>query len=281
MLVSGTFVDDHFDRISRGWQIWVHGDRPFIDFRDPGYYLMLYTSAALQAVSGGNLLGEAVLDSAAIALAVTLTFLLVVEASQSMAVGLLAVAMALGVAPRYYDYDKVLFYALGLVACWRYVDRRSVGWVVAAGLLTTVAGLFRYDNGLFLAAAFLVTLIACHGRDRRVLVGRSATYGLTVMLAIMPFLIGWHRTIGIPEVWRQISTYAAQEGRRSQLFQVPTIPGEADAFVVWVYVGSIVLIPLVLGSLIRRPGTCAAGPQDAGGTRRDWIRRRVRAARTD
>ena len=200
--MSGAILDDHFNRISRGWQIWVYGESPFIDFRDPDYYLTLYTSAAMQALSDGSLLGEAVLACTAIALALTVTFLLVVEASQSLAVGLLAVALALAVAPRYYDYDKVLFYGLGLMSCWRYIDRRSVGLVVAVGLLTTVAGLFRYDNGLLLAAAFLVTLIACHGRDRRVLARRFATYGLTVMLVVMPFLIGWHRTIGVPEVWR-------------------------------------------------------------------------------
>ena len=251
MLMSGAFLDDSFDRISRGWQIWVYGERPFGDFRDPSYYLMLYASAAMQALSDGSLVGEAVLDSTAIAVAVALTFLLVVEASQSLAVGLLAVALALGVAPRYYDYDKVLFYGLGLMSCWRYIDRRSVGLVVAAGLLTTVAGLFRYDNGLFLAAAFLATLIACHGRDYRVLTGRSATYALTVGLAIMPFVIGWHLTVGVPEVWRQISTYAAQEGGRSGLFQVLAILGKANRFPASIYVGSILLVPLVLVSLVR------------------------------
>ena len=251
MLMSGAILDDHFNRISRGWQIWVYGESPFIDFRDPGYYLTLYASAAMQALSGGGLLGEAVLDCTAIALALVLTFLLVVEASQSLAVGLLAVALALGVAPRYYDYDKVLFYGLGLMCCWRYIDRRSVGLVVATGLLTAAAGLFRYDNGLILAAAFLVTLVACHGRDLRALARMSAIYGLAVMLAVMPFLIGWQRTIGVLEVWRQISTYAAQEGGQSPLFQLPTIAGGADAFIVWIYVGSIVLIPLVIGSFFR------------------------------
>jgi hypothetical protein len=250
MLMSGAILDDHFNRISRGWQIWVYGESPFIDFRDPGYYLTLYASAAMQALSGGSLLGEAVLDCTAIALAVVLTFLLVAEASQSLAVGLFAVALALGVSPRYYDYDKVLFYGLGLMCCWRYTDRRSVGLVVVTGLLTTAAGLFRYDNGLILAAAFLVTLVACHGRDLRALARMSATYGLVVMLAVMPFLIGWQRTIGVPEVWRQISTYAAQEGGQSPLFQLQTIAGDAP-FVAWIYVGSIVLIPLVIGSFFR------------------------------
>ena len=108
--MSGAILDDHFNRISRGWQIWVYGESLFIDFRDPDYYLTLYTSAAMQALSDGSLLGEAVLACTAIALALTVTFLLVVEASQSLAVGLLAVALALAVAPRYYDYDKVLFY---------------------------------------------------------------------------------------------------------------------------------------------------------------------------
>jgi len=99
--------------------------------------------------------------------------------------------------------------------------------------------------------AFLATLIACHARDWRTLIGRSAIYGLAALLAVMPFLIGWHRTIGLPEVWRQVSAYAAREGRRSQLFQVPTILREADPFLAWIYGLSILLIPIVLWSLTR------------------------------
>ena len=70
LFLTVEMLDDHFDRISRGRQILVYGERPFVDFLDPGYFLTLYTSAAALAISGGSLLGEAVIDSAAIAVAV-------------------------------------------------------------------------------------------------------------------------------------------------------------------------------------------------------------------
>src|SRR5262245_35960427 len=66
LLLRISFLNDHFDRISRGRQILVHGDVPFADFRDPGYFLTLYVSAAAQWLTGGGLLGDAVVASAAI-----------------------------------------------------------------------------------------------------------------------------------------------------------------------------------------------------------------------
>jgi hypothetical protein len=62
-LINISFLNDHFDRLSRARQIVAYGDHPFADFRDPGYFLSLYVSAAAQAVTGGSLLGEALLTS--------------------------------------------------------------------------------------------------------------------------------------------------------------------------------------------------------------------------
>ena len=249
MLGSGAIFDDQFNRIARGWHIWAYGESPFRDFRDPGYNLTLYASAAMQAVSGGSLLGEAMLDCGAIAVAVVLTFLMVVEVSRSATVGLVAVALMLSVAPRYYDYDKVLFYALGVLCCWRYIDRPSASRAVAAGVVAATAGLFRYDNGLVLAAAFLATLVACRRHDRRAFVRESAAYVIAMMLAVLPFLIAWQSTIGLPEVWRQVTAYAAQEGARSPLLEPLTIVKGIEPFLAWIYAGSILLLPVVAGSL--------------------------------
>jgi hypothetical protein len=94
LLLNVELPNDHFDRISRGRQILVYGERPFVDFRDPGYFLTLYASAAVQALSGGRLLGEAVFDSAAVAVAVVLTFLLAARAAESTGIGLVAAIFA-------------------------------------------------------------------------------------------------------------------------------------------------------------------------------------------
>jgi hypothetical protein len=221
LLLNVELVNDHFDRISRGRQILVYGERPFVDFRDPGYFLTLYTSAAAQALSGGRLLGEALIDSAAIAIAVVLTFLLAARAAESTGIGLVAAIFTLIVAPRYYDYDKVLFYTAGLALAWRYADDRRLRTLLVAAMVTVAAGLFRYDNGAFLFAVTLTTVVICHWRTIRELLRRGAAYSAAVALGLMPALITWQQTVGVSEVLRQVRAYGQLEGERTGLFKAP------------------------------------------------------------
>ena len=223
LFLTVEMLDDHFDRISRGRQILVYGERPFVDFLDPGYFLTLYTSAAAQAISGGSLLGEAVIDSAAIAVAVGITFVLAAGAAQSTGVGLVAALFTLIVAPRYYDYDKVLFYTLGLALAWRYADDRRLRTLLAAAIVTVAAGLFRYDNGMFLFAATVTTLVACHWRATGTLLRRGTAYCSSVALALTPAVIAWQQTVGVSEVLRQVRTYAQVEGARTEIFKLPIL----------------------------------------------------------
>jgi hypothetical protein len=221
LLLNVELPNDHFDRISRGRQILVYGERPFVDFRDPGYFLTLYTSAAVQALSGGRLLGEAVFDSAAIAVAVMLTFVLAARAADSTGIGLVAAIFMLIVAPRYYDYDKVLFYTAGLALAWRYADDRRLRTLLVAAMVTVAAGLFRYDNGVFLFAATLTTLVMCHWRAVDELLRRGAAYTAGVALGLVPALITWQQTVGVSEVLRQVRAYAQLEGERTGIFKAP------------------------------------------------------------
>ena len=221
LLLTVELINDHFDRISRGRQILVYGERPFSDFRDPGYFLTLYTSAVAQAMSGGSLLGEAVIDSAAIAFAAAITFLLAARAAESTGIGLVAAIFTLIVAPRYYDYDKVLFYTAGLALAWRYADDRRMRTLLVAAMVTVAAGLFRYDNGVFLFAATLTTLVFCHWRTVHELLRRSAAYTAGVALGLAPALITWQQTVGVSEVLRQVRAYAQLEGERTGVFKAP------------------------------------------------------------
>ena len=221
-LLTVELLNDHFDRISRGRQVLAYGEHPFVDFRDPGYFLTVYASAAMQAVSGGRLLGEAVLDSAAIAVAVALTFLLAAHAAGSTGVGLVAALFAVVVEPRYYDYDKVLFYTLGLAVAWRYADRRAVGTLIVLALVTALAGLFRYDNGLFLFVVALATLIASHWGKPVLFVRRMLLFAVGVLIVLAPVAVSWQQSIGVSEVARQIRAYADVEGPRTEIFNMPT-----------------------------------------------------------
>lgn len=217
------FLNDHFDRISRGRQILAYGDRPFADFRDPGYFLTLYASATAQALTGGSLLGEALLSSAAIATAAAIAFSLARAASASPAAGLAAVAVTWLVPPRYYDYDKVLFYMTGLAVCWRYVDSPGAGRLAMMGGTTALAALFRYDNGLFVLAASLAAIGVNRRAHVRTMVAEAAVYAVVLTAALAPAFIAVQAGAGLAEAFRQIGEYATREGERSELLGVPRL----------------------------------------------------------
>lgn len=262
-LLTVELLNDHFDRISRGRQILIYGERPFADFRDPGYFLTLYTSAAAQAVSGGRLFGEAVIDSAAIAAAVAMTFLLAAGAAQSTGVGIVAAIFTVVVAPRSYDYDKVLFYTLGLALAWRYADRRFTSTLVALAIVTAVAGLFRYDNGIFLFVVTVVTLVVCHWREPRLLARHAALYAASVAVVLAPVALAWQQGIGLSEVARQIRAYAQMEGERTGIFRIPMPHVDAGGSAVsalfgpenrtvLLYYAMLALLPIALLRLVGR-----------------------------
>ena len=155
-------LDDHFGRISPGRQIAQYGDLPFRDFLDPGYFLTEFSSAAVQWLFGDNLLGEGPPGSAFIASGTVLVFVLSYRVSASSITALATAVLALLLFPRAYDYDKVLFYPLGILLCWRYVDAPALPriWALAAG---AVAGLlYRYDTGIFLVGAAVVAMVILH-----------------------------------------------------------------------------------------------------------------------
>jgi hypothetical protein len=265
-LLTVELLNDHFDRISRGRQVLAYGERPFVDFRDPGYFLTVYASAAMQAMSGGRLLGEAILDSAAIAVAVALTFLLAAHAAGSTGVGLVAALFAVVVEPRYYDYDKVLFYTLGLVVAWRYADRRTAGTLIVLALITALAGLFRYDNGLFLFVVGLTTLIVSHWREPSMFARRMLLFVAGVLIVLAPVAAVWQETIGVSEVARQIRAYAEVEGPRTEIFKPPTFRFETALALfdggnrtVVLYFVVVALLPLAAARLLWR--TVRSAPQ--------------------
>ncbi len=248
-MIRANILNDHFDRISRGRQILAYGDHPFADFRDPGYFLTLYVSAAAQAASGGGLLGEVVVTSAAMAAAGAVTFYLAAMASGSLTIALLAACLTAVVSPRYYDYDKVFFYTVGLALCWRYVDAPGRGRLAAAAFITATAALFRYDNGLFVLAACITAITVRRWREPARLARDVTLYVGVVLIALAPALLFVHLTAGIPEAFRQVAAYATVEGRRSDLFTMPRLTLDRTSLL---YVMSIAIGPMALLQLAVR-----------------------------
>jgi 4-amino-4-deoxy-L-arabinose transferase-like glycosyltransferase len=172
-------INDHFDRISRARQIARYGELPFRDFFDPGYFMTEFTSAGLQLLLGDSLLGEMLLNTVFIATGATLVFVVARRVSDSDLGGLAAALLALFAMPRAYDFDKVLFYPLGIFLCWRYVDRPGARRALELAAGITIGALFRYDTGIYTGLAAVVTMLVLHWREPKVCAQRIGLCGFT------------------------------------------------------------------------------------------------------
>jgi hypothetical protein len=221
-------INDHFDRISRARQIARYGELPFRDFFDPGYFMTEFSSAGLQLLFGDSLLGEMLLNTVFIATGATLVFVLARRAAASYLggltahlPGLMAALLALFAMPRAYDFDKVLFYPLGIFLCWRYVDRPGVRRALELAVAIAIGALFRYDTGVYTGLAAVVTMLVLHWREPKVCAQRIGICGLTAVLAGLVVLIPIVGFGGVPDAIDQVVTYAVKERARTQVARAP------------------------------------------------------------
>ena len=216
------FINDHFGRMSAARQIARYGELPFRDFLDPGYVLTELMSAGVQLLFGDNVLGEILLTSAFIAAGAVLVVLLARRVAPSRTSVVVVGVLVILAAPRPYDFDKILFYPLGILLCWRYAEQPDTRrlWVLAAA--TVVAGMFRYDNGLFMLAAGLVTAVAIHARKLKTAGRQIAVMMAAVVACAVPYLLFLQLDGGIANAADQMLTYARREGARTWLTDIPS-----------------------------------------------------------
>ena len=228
-------INDHFDRISRARQIARYGELPFRDFFDPGYFMTEFSSAGLQLLLGDSLLGEMLLNTVFIATGATLVFVLARRVSDSHLggptahrpgltahlSGLTAALLALFAMPRAYDFDKVLFYPLGMFLCWRYVDRPGVRRTLELAAGIAIGALFRYDTGIYTGLAAVVTMLVLHWREPKMCAQRTGLCGLTAALAGLVVLVPIVGFGGVPDAINQVVTYAVKERVRTQVGRAP------------------------------------------------------------
>ena len=217
-----TFTDDHFDRISRARQITRYGELPFRDFFDPGYFLTEFVSAAVQRVAGDNLLGEMLLTSAFIATGALVVMLLVRRITPSATTAAVITVLVVVASPRPYDFDKFFFYPFGILLCWHYIDRRTVRSLLWLAGAVVAAGMFRYDNGMFIAVAALVTIVAVHVREAATMMRRAGVFAAACLVWAIPYLVFLQMTAGIVDAASQMIDYARREGARTRIAEVPT-----------------------------------------------------------
>ena len=214
-------INDHFDRISRARQIARYGELPFRDFFDPGYFMTEFTSAGLQLLLGDSLLGEMLLNTVFIATGATLVFVVARRVSDSDLGGLAAALLALFAMPRAYDFDKVLFYPLGIFLCWRYVDRPGARRALELAAGIAIGALFRYDTGIYTGLAAVVTMLVLHWREPKVCAQRIGLCGFTAALAGLVVLVPIVGFGGVPDAIDQVVTYAVREKARTQVGRAP------------------------------------------------------------
>jgi hypothetical protein len=265
---NGSFAgltDDHFFYLVRGWQI-LFGELPVRDFVDHGSPLYSYVGAAVQVLFGRGTLSEIAFSATVLALGAALTFWLAARAAGSIAAGLAGAVFHVLLAPRFYNYPKVLVYAVAVPLLWRFADTPTPRLRAALALTTAIAFLFRHDHGVFVGLVsvglmLLIGSIAWRERLRHV-----AIYGLLTVAILSPYLVFVEVHGGVVAYLLQGAEWAARDRGRAEvvwpgLFDNPdgvsgaaregSIVGRASATVrdnavAWMYYVEIALPILVL-----------------------------------
>jgi hypothetical protein len=222
-------TDDHFDRISRGRQVLQLGEVPFADFFDPGWFLAIYSSAAVQALFGYNLLGEVILSTTCIAVGFTLAFVLARRVSGSLPIAFALALAGAATLPRLYNYDKVLLFSLGGLLCCRYIERTNWTRVAALGVVVGVATLYRLDNGVYVALAALIAVAAAQGWHMKTAAAHALGVTSVALLTVLPAIVVIETRGSAADALRQILEYARREGTRTEILSVPLLSVDTSA----------------------------------------------------
>jgi hypothetical protein len=182
------FHNDHFEFISLAADI-VHGAIPGVDFFDPTRPLQYYLSAAGLWLFGHQLLAEALLSVTLIAIGTALVFVAGYRLSRSLLLGVLAAIFVGAMLPRLYSYPKVIIPAVSLLAYWRFVDGRTWPRLAAVCVATAVAFYFRFDHGVWVAAAILAAIAVQFAPRWRPLSTYALVYAAGVTVLCAPFVM--------------------------------------------------------------------------------------------
>jgi len=230
---GGSFAgltDDHFFYVVRGWQI-LFGDIPVRDFVDHGAPLYYYVAAAVQVLFGRGTLSELAFSTTVLSATAAITFLLATRASGSILAGLAACLLHVWLGPRFYNYPKVLIYALAIPLLWRFADRPSAALRVWLAVLTVIAFLFRHDHGAFVGLATTVLIVSISELRFADRVRHLVIYGLLVLVLVAPYVVFIQINGGVVSYFRQASAWAERDRAREPvvwpgLFDNPD--GESD-----------------------------------------------------
>jgi len=230
---GGSFAgltDDHFFYVVRGWQI-LFGDIPVRDFVDHGAPLYYYIAAAVQVLFGRGTVSELAFSTTMLSASAVITFLLATRASGSILAGLAACLLHVWLGPRFYNYPKVLIYAVAIPLLWRYADRPSASLRVWLAVLTVIGFLFRHDHGVFVGLATGVLMLSLRELSLKERLRHLAIYSGLVVILVAPYFVFIQVNGGLISYFRQASAWAERDRAREPivwpgLFDNPD--GESD-----------------------------------------------------
>jgi hypothetical protein len=270
------FDDDHFAHLMRT-EMLLRGEQPLRDFSESelrgAWPSLTYELPALaQRFGGRNLLSDAYLTSAALAIAHVTLFLLAVDLSKRWSVALLAALLVIATAPKLYNYPKLLMLALGAVAIRFVVADPSLGRLAFAAVATAIAALFRHDYGVYVAVGIIAALVVRDIANWSLMARRVGTYlGLSALCAL-PSAIWVQAYEGIPTFIMNILTSSQHETRRTSL-QWPRVslstPLEYDSLIAIAYYVFYALLLVAAAAWIWR--MLAASPRRLDATERGVV----------
>src|SRR5688572_4386690 len=186
-MIEFAFHNDHFEFVAVGAEI-LHGAVPGIDFFDPSRPLQQYLTAA-GLLFGHQLLAEALFTVTVLSVGAAVVFLLGRELTGRTVPGLLGGTFVVAMLPRLYSYPKIIIPAVGLLACWRYIDRPSSRRLIVLSVITAVAFYLRFDYGALFGCTVTVALGARHWSQWRDLMTAALRYGVVVVLLCAPYVV--------------------------------------------------------------------------------------------
>jgi len=210
----GGFENDQFVTLSQAQQM-VMGDWPVRDFEVFGHPLTVMLSAVGQVLFGHTLLAEALTTAGLIGVCTAILFLLSWRASGSIPIALIVALIQLAMAPRFYNFSKLLAYALAIPAMWWYLDHPSPRRLAAIALASAVAFLLRHDHGLYVGLASVVAIALAHQPDARRIASDVLLLGALVLAILSPCLLFVQLHGGVIPYFESFVRYANQTAQRT------------------------------------------------------------------
>jgi hypothetical protein len=270
LLTLRDFTNDHFMQLAWAQQL-LFGELPGRDFLDPGQPLATAISALGQWVAPGPF-SEAVICAAMLGVTAALLHVVVTRMTGSALVGLAAAAASVALAPRFYNYPKLLVPAVALWLLQRYGTRRDRRTLVLTGGWIAAATLLRHDLGIYAALAVATGLVVVEWPRAGAAARALVTTAVATLVIALPYVVFVSWSEGIAEHVRVGLEFTGNEAHQLR-YAWPAFPAlaagnplawdHADSTAALYYLSGLLpplgaLLLALRGRTLREPAVAAA-----------------------